>query len=80
MPIIKSHHKLIFEDTLNSANGYSSNDMNYIVSNITFDILKESPGLVADVAIGAIDRLVLETAIIKDIDRHKYHFGCFGKN
>ena len=47
--------------------------MNDIVTEITFNILQESPKLVADVSNGLIDKLVLETAIIKNIDKNKYN-------
>lgn len=77
MPILKTHHKLILKDTNDCLKDRDSSDINVLVSNITFDILKDCPGLVADVANGEVDRTVLETAIVKDIDRHKYHFGLF---
>lgn len=76
MPVVKSHHRYIFESRVEEA-GRSSSDINTIVSSITHDILKESPELVADVSNGSVARSVLETAIIKDIDKHKYHFGLY---
>lgn len=75
MPVVKSHHKLFFEASADASK--SIGDINTIVSNITYDILKDWPGLVADVASGRADRSVLETAVIKDIDIHKYHCGIF---
>ncbi len=76
MPVLKTHHRLLSgEDSGTAPSG--SSDITTIVTNITYDILKDSPGLVADVAAGAADRSVLETAIIKDMDRHKYHSGLF---
>lgn len=75
MPVVKSHHKLFYEDRRNNA--HNAGELNMIVSNITNDILKEFPGLVADVAGGHTERGVLETAIIKDIDMHKYHSGLY---
>lgn len=77
MPVISTHHKLVLNNKKACTYDRNSSDINVLVSNITFDILKECPGLVADVANGAVDRAVLETAVIKDIDRHKYHFGLF---
>jgi Flp pilus assembly protein, ATPase CpaF len=56
---------------------FPCSDINSLVSNITFDILKDSPGLVADVANGTADRSLLERAIVKDMDKNKYHFGIY---
>lgn len=75
MPVVKSHHKLFYEDCESIAK--SVLDINMIVSNITNDILKDWPELVADVSAGRAERSVLETAVIKDIDIHKYHYGIF---
>lgn len=75
MPVVKSHHKLFYENKY--AEYRTASDLNTIVSNITNDILKELPGLVADVSSGHVDRSVLETAIIKDIDQKKYHCGIY---
>lgn len=77
MPVVKTHHRPIVECENNTEAGFYGNDINSIVSNITFDILKDVPGLVADVANGAADKSVLETAVIKDMDRHKYHSGIY---
>jgi len=77
MPIISTLHK----DVLNNGEGMifekDKSDLSTIVSNITFNILRDSPGLVADVANGLVDRSILETSIIKDIDKNKYHYGIF---
>ncbi len=73
MPVVKSHHRLFYEDR--TAQSHSTGDLNTIISCITNDILKECPGLVADVSGGLAGRSLLETAIIKDIDSHKYHCG-----
>jgi len=75
MPVISTHHKLLLDEGNSRIIDMESSDISMLVSNITFDILKESPGLVADVANGIVDRAVLETAIIKVIDRNRYHFG-----
>ncbi|NJD02986.1 MAG: CpaF family protein [Ruminiclostridium sp.] len=75
MPIVKTHHRLLVESRVKE--GFHGSDINTVVSDITFDILKDSPGLVADVASGIIDKSMLETAIVKDMDRHKYHYGIY---
>ena len=77
MPVLKTHHRLLSGTNTEEAFAGISGDINMIVTNITYDILKDSPGLVADVATGLVDRSVLETAIVKDMDRHKYHSGLF---
>ncbi len=73
MPVVKSHHKLFYEN----CNAFTRNagDMNIIISGITNDILRECPSLVADVSAGRVSRSVLETEVIKDIDINRYHFG-----
>lgn len=78
MPVVKSHNTLFFGDPGNSEDsGKNAGDINTIVSNITFDILKDCPGLVADVSGGRAAKSVLETAIVKDIDLHRYHCGIY---
>ena len=75
MPVVKSIHKLMLEQREDLESVEECNGINNIISGITFDILRDSPGLVADVANGTVSRNVLETAIIKDLDKKKYHFG-----
>ncbi|NTV90113.1 MAG: CpaF family protein [Clostridiales bacterium] len=77
MPVIKTHHKLLMKEAQQAAEDRTSNDINTVVTNITFDILRDSPSLVADVASGAVGRELLQTAIIKDMDKHKYHYGLY---
>jgi len=77
MPVIDTHHKLVLSENKKCLRDINSGDINTLVSNITFDILKDCPGLVADVANGLVEKAVLEKAVIKNIDRHKYHFGLF---
>ncbi len=77
MPVVKSHHKLMLEEAHHETEDRISNDINTLVTNITFDILRDSPSLVADVANGSVSRELLHTAIIKDMDRHKYHYGLY---
>jgi pilus assembly protein CpaF len=73
MPVVRSHHKLFYEN--HNIAVPNVRDMNTIISNITNDILRECPALVADVSAGRIHRSVLVTAVIKDIDANRYHFG-----
>lgn len=70
MPLVKSLNELrhaSFEDKAASANE--------IALKITFDILRESPQLVVDAETGAVGRRVLETAIIRNIDKNRYFLG-----
>jgi pilus assembly protein CpaF len=46
--------------------------INGVVRKITFDILKENPMVVAEVEAGVLERSLLETLIIKNIDRNNY--------
>jgi len=75
MPVVRSHHKLFYENYAADDIEKSAFDINATVSNITNDILRECPSLVADVSAGRASMSVLETAIIKDIDMHRYHSG-----
>ncbi|MDD4188566.1 MAG: ATPase, T2SS/T4P/T4SS family [Eubacteriales bacterium] len=52
-------------------------DINSIVSEITFNILRDSPQLVADVSAGNVGKNALETAVIKDMDKNFYHMGLY---
>ncbi|HOJ11385.1 MAG TPA: ATPase, T2SS/T4P/T4SS family [Clostridiales bacterium] len=77
MPIISTLHKNLLDSGEKFIFEKDKSDLSTIISNITFNILRDSPGLVADVANGQVDGHVLETAIIKDIDKNKYHYGVF---
>lgn len=77
MPVVQTHHKLLIESRHPEETFKNSFDINGVVTNITFQILKESPGLVADVAAGKADRELLRKAIIKDIDTRNFHFGLY---
>jgi pilus assembly protein CpaF len=77
MPSVKTLHKLVLPKDTKKDTDRALSDINALVSNITFNILRDSPELVADVANGKTDRSRLETAIIKDIDINNYHFGIF---
>lgn len=74
MAMIKSYHTPLIEDEKSSVDS-NALDMSIIVNNITYDILRDAPQLVAEAENGAIKRKVLEKAIIQDIDKHRYHLG-----
>lgn len=75
MPVVKSHHQLFYEDYANAEKNVV--DMNMIVSGITNNILRDWPEMVADVSAGRTDKSILETAVIKDMDLHRYHCGIY---
>ena len=75
MPILSTLHKNILNNGEEFLLEKDRSDLSTIVSNITFNILRDSPSMVADVANGVIDRSILETCIIKD--KNKYHYGIF---
>lgn len=77
MPIITTLHKTLLDSGESILFEKDRSDLITVITNITFNILMESPELVADVANGIVDRQVLETAIIKDIDKNNYHYGIF---
>ncbi len=75
MPVVESLHsaregksKLISLDKISS-------DINILISNITYDILRDSPSMVTEVQSGILSQAVLEKAIIQVIDKNKYHIG-----
>ena len=75
MPVISTHHAPLFtNEEIQEENRFNS-DINKLVSDVTFDILRDFPELVAEVANGKANRSVLETAIVKDIDLHRYNIG-----
>lgn len=77
MPIISTLNKMLLDSGEIFMFERDRGDIAAIISNITFNILRDSPKLVADVANGLVSRHLLETAIIKDIDKNKYHYGIF---
>lgn len=77
MPVVQSHHTFLSSLVKGRTGDSIDSDINEIVSSITFNILKEMPGLVADVAAGKADMLLLEKAVIKDLDRNRYHLGLY---
>jgi len=72
VPTVLTLNQLL-EGSQVKTNRTAESNMNDIVTEITFNILQESPKLVADIANGIIDKKVLETAIIKNIDKNKYN-------
>lgn len=73
MPTISTIHGLNNKnvEVMEAAN----TDINMLINNITFDILKNSPALVTEVENGRADKKALEIAIIQHIDRQKYNLG-----
>lgn len=75
MPLINSLHSPLFVKNQDLEEDKENSEINILVSKITFDILMDSPGLVADVANKTKPRDILETAIVKVMDGQKYHHG-----
>ncbi len=73
MPAIKSYHTPI-EEVVESRDK-SALDMSMLVDDITFDVLKDSPFLVAEADNGHIEQKVLQKAIIQKIDRQRLGVG-----
>lgn len=75
MPVVESLHSLS-DRRSNIVNlDKISSDINAVISNITFDILRDSPTMVTEVESGKIDKSVLEKNIIQIIDKNKYYIG-----
>jgi len=74
MPLVKTLNSSSLENT-NTLSQREVVAANELVSKITFDLLKESPQLIADVENGLINRKALEVAIIRNIDKNKYYVG-----
>ena len=74
MAMLKSYHTELITGSSQRKETSSLNMIN-IVNNITNNILRDAPQLVAEAENGNIQRKVLEKAIIQDIDKNKYHFG-----
>src|SRR5690554_6909203 len=77
MPVVASHHSYIAMTRKNKSSEGIKSDINEIVSTITFNILRESPGLVADVAAGRAGMSILEKAVVRDLDKNRYHKGLY---
>lgn len=74
MPVVTTLHDTLASERIVSEDKASS-DISELVNKITFDILNDAPRLVADVEQGKVDKKLLETAIIRDIDTNHYHLG-----
>lgn len=63
---------------LNSVDNFKKermiNDISLLISSITYNILMDSPEIVAQVANGDLKKEVLETAIIRETDKHNFLF------
>lgn len=75
MPVVESLHSVkTVKSNIISLDKISS-DINILISNITFDILRDSPAMVTEVENGILDKAVLEKSIIQVIDKNRYHIG-----
>lgn len=75
MPVVESlHNKKDTESRIISLDKISS-DINILISDITFDILRDSPTMVTEVQSGKLNKAVLEKAIVQTIDKNRYHIG-----
>lgn len=77
MPVLSTLNSDIFNVSEEMVREKAIGEISDVVSSITFNILRDNPSLVADVANGNIDGIVLEKAIIQDIDRNNYHIGLY---
>lgn len=75
MPVVESLHSVKEGKSNIISLDKISSDINILISNITFDILRDSPTMVTEVGRGILDKAVLEKAIIQVIDKNKYHVG-----
>ena len=75
MPVINSLHSINAEKSKVISMDKINSDINILISNITFDILKNSPAMVTEVENGILDKAVLEKAIVQVIDKNKHHIG-----
>lgn len=77
MPVVSSLHSVLLPPRITQNGDAIESNINEIVSEITFNILKEQPGLVADIAAGRSDASLLEKAVIRELDRNRYHLGLY---
>lgn len=75
MPVVESLHSAREGDSKLISLDKISSDINILISNITYDILRDSPTMVTEVENGILAKAVLEKAIIQVIDKNKYHIG-----
>jgi pilus assembly protein CpaF len=77
MPVVSSLHSVLLPLRIKQNGDAIGSNINEIVSEITFNILKEQPSLVADIAAGRSDASLLEKAVIRELDRNRYHLGLY---
>jgi len=75
LPLVKSLHSPVFPKLIYTNKDKYHQSINDIITSITFDILRESPQLVTDVAAGKADPVLLDTAVIRNIDKNRYSLG-----
>lgn len=75
MPIVESLHSGKTDKSNVVSLDRISSDINILISNITFDILRDSPTMVTEVENGILDKAILEKAIVQIIDKNKYYIG-----
>lgn len=75
MPVVESLHSIKEGKARLISIDKISSDINVLISNITFDILRDSPTMVTEVENGILDKSVLEKNIVQVIDKNKYHIG-----
>lgn len=75
MPVVKSYQKPFHEAPANEMKSFG--DIDSVICCITDNILKDSPELVTDTAGSLLNEKKLESAVIRDIESHKYNYGIF---
>lgn len=75
MPVVESLHSVKAGKSNIISLDKISSDINILISNITYDILRDSPAMVTEVQSGILDSAVLEKAIVQVIDKNRYHIG-----
>lgn len=76
MGVIKSLNTPVIDISSRMKKDRESNDIALLVSSITYDILLDSPEIVAQVTNGELNKEVLNTAIIKQMDKYNYFYGA----
>ncbi len=75
MGVVKSLHDCSLNANKIIVADKKSLDINALVTNITFDILREDPQTVAEVENGNMEKAVLEKAVIQSLDKQKFQVG-----
>ncbi len=75
IPVVKTLHSILVQKQSRGSKAEGMDDISQIITRITNNVLKGSPGLVADVANGLVDKELLKKEVIKDIDRNRYCLG-----